>query len=100
MPAYADKHENLTLTRVDDGVLVLRFHTRAGPDVFTGQTHQDFPAALEEISLGRENKALVVTGTGDSFVDQMRRPEPGRDLQAGRLGEDTGRGREGAAAPA
>ena len=25
--AYADKHENLALTRDDDGVLVLRFHT-------------------------------------------------------------------------
>jgi hypothetical protein len=58
--------------------------------VFTGQTRQDFPAALEEMSLGRENKALVVTGTGDSFVDQIDGPSLGRDLQAGRLGEDTG----------
>jgi hypothetical protein len=46
VPAYADKHENLALTRDDDGVLVLRFHTAGGPVVFTGQTHQDFPAAL------------------------------------------------------
>jgi enoyl-CoA hydratase/carnithine racemase len=45
--------------------------------VFTGQTHQDFPAALEEISLDRENKALVVTGTGDSFVDQIDGPSLG-----------------------
>jgi hypothetical protein len=26
-PTYADKYENLALTRDDDGVLVLRFHT-------------------------------------------------------------------------
>ena len=49
-PIYADKYENLAFTRDDDGVLVLRFHTAGGPVVFTGQTHEDFPAALEEIS--------------------------------------------------
>jgi hypothetical protein len=45
--------------------------------VFTGQTHQDFPAALEEISLDRENTALVITGTGDSFIDQIDGPRLG-----------------------
>jgi len=42
---YADKHENLALTRDDDGLLVLRFHTAGGPAVFTGPTHEDFPGA-------------------------------------------------------
>jgi hypothetical protein len=43
--------------------------------VFTGQTHEAFPAALEEISLARpRNKALVITGAGDSFVDQIDGP--------------------------
>lgn len=58
-PAYAGKYENLALTRDEHGVLVLRFHTDDGPIVFTGRTHEDLPAALEEISLDRENKALV-----------------------------------------
>jgi enoyl-CoA hydratase/carnithine racemase len=35
------------------------------------------PAALEEISLDRENKALVITGTGDSFIDQIDGPSLG-----------------------
>src|SRR5439155_4002998 len=39
--------------------------------------HQDLPAALEEISLDRENKALVVTGTGDSFMDTIDGPSLG-----------------------
>jgi hypothetical protein len=51
-PAYFDKYENLALARDEDGVLVLRFHTDGGPLVFTGRTHADFLAALEEISLG------------------------------------------------
>jgi len=39
--------------------------------VFTGRTRQDLPVALEELSLDRDNKALVITGTGDSFMDQI-----------------------------
>jgi enoyl-CoA hydratase/carnithine racemase len=41
---------------------------------FTGQTRADFPAALEEIALDRDNKALVITGTGDSFIDRIDGP--------------------------
>jgi enoyl-CoA hydratase/carnithine racemase len=76
-PAYFDKYENLAFSRDDDAVLVLRFHTDDGPIVFTGQTHQDFPAALEELSLDRDNKALVITGTGDTFMDQIDGPSLG-----------------------
>ena len=43
--AYVDTYENLALTRDDDGLLVLRFHTAGGPAVFTGPTHEDFPGA-------------------------------------------------------
>lgn len=71
------KYENLAFTRDDDGVLVLRFRTNGGPILFTGQTHEDFPAALEELSLDQANKALVITGTGDSFIDQIDGPSLG-----------------------
>jgi enoyl-CoA hydratase/carnithine racemase len=76
-PGYFDKYENLAFSRDDKGVLVLRFHTDDGPIVFTGQTHQDFPAALEELSLDRDNNALVITGTGDTFMDQIDGPSLG-----------------------
>jgi enoyl-CoA hydratase/carnithine racemase len=76
-PGYFDKYENLAFTRDNDGVLVLRFHTDGGPIVFTGQTHQDLPGALEELSLDRDNKALVITGSGDAFMDQIDGPSLG-----------------------
>ena len=76
-PGYFDAYANLAFTRGDDGVLVLRFHTDGGPIVFTGQTHQDFPEALEEISLDGDNTALVITGTGDAFMDQIDGPSLG-----------------------
>jgi enoyl-CoA hydratase/carnithine racemase len=76
-PGYFEKYENLAFTRDDAGVLILRFHTNDGPVVFTGQTHTNFTAVLEELSLDRDNKALVITGTGDSFMDQIDGPSLG-----------------------
>jgi enoyl-CoA hydratase/carnithine racemase len=70
-PSYFDKYENLSFSRDADGVLVLRFHTKGGPITFTGKTHEDFPAALEEIALDKDNKALVLTGTGDTFMSEI-----------------------------
>jgi enoyl-CoA hydratase/carnithine racemase len=76
-PEYFDQYENLAFARDDEGVLVLRFHTDGGPIVFTGQTHEDFPAALEQLALDHDNRALVLTGTGDSFIDQIDGPSLG-----------------------
>jgi enoyl-CoA hydratase/carnithine racemase len=70
-PKYFEKYENLAFTRDNHGVLVLRFHTDGNPVVFTGQTHSDFTAVLEELSLDTDNQALVITGTGDTFIDQI-----------------------------
>jgi enoyl-CoA hydratase/carnithine racemase len=76
-PPYFEKFQNLALSRDEDGVLLMRFHTDGGPIVFTGQTHQDLTDVLEEIALDPQNKALVLTGTGDSFMDQIDGPSLG-----------------------
>lgn len=44
--SYFDAYKNLAMTRDDNGVLTVRFHTDGGPIVFTGQTREDFPQAL------------------------------------------------------
>ena len=82
-PSYFEKYANLAFSRDDQGVLVLRFHTDGGPVVFTGQTHEDLPMALEELALDRANKALVITGTGDAFMDQIDGPSLGEIFRPG-----------------
>jgi enoyl-CoA hydratase/carnithine racemase len=42
---------------------------------------RDFPTALEQISLDRDNRALVITGSGDSFMDQIDGPSLGEILK-------------------
>lgn len=70
-PAYFTRYENLAFERTDDGVLTMRFHTDGGSVIFTGQTHEDLPKALEDIALDSENKALILTGTGDAFMSDI-----------------------------
>jgi enoyl-CoA hydratase/carnithine racemase len=58
---YFTRYQNLAFDRDDNGVLTLRFHTDGGPIVFTGQTHEDLPRALDDIALDPENRAVVLS---------------------------------------
>jgi len=71
MPEYFSRYENLAMTRSEAGVLTLRFHTGGGPVIFTGRIHTEFTRALEDIAFDRENKVLVLTGTGDRFMTEI-----------------------------
>lgn len=71
IPAYFTQFPNFALQRTDDGVLTVRLHTDGGPLLFTGRTHQDFPQLLELIALDRDNSVMVLTGTGDVFMEEI-----------------------------
>jgi hypothetical protein len=68
-PSYFNSYENLAMERTDSGTLPVRLHTDGGPIVFTGQAHRDLPRALAEIGEDRENKVVILTGTGEMFMD-------------------------------
>jgi enoyl-CoA hydratase/carnithine racemase len=70
-PSYFNHYQNLAMERTDSGILTLRLHTDGGPIVFTGQTHRDLPRALAEIGADRDNKIVILTGTGDVFMDEI-----------------------------
>ncbi len=70
-PSYFGAYRNLAMSRDDNGVLTVRFQTDGGPIVFTEQTHEDLPQALEDISLDGDNHAMVLTGTADAFMDRI-----------------------------
>src|SRR5260370_16689236 len=70
-PSYFHSYENLAIERTESGILTVRLHTNGGPIVFTGQTHRDLPRALADIGGDRENKVVILTGTGDAFMDEI-----------------------------
>src|SRR5947209_16998949 len=69
--SYFDSYQNLAMERTESGILTVRLHTDGGPIVFTGQTHHDLPRAVAEIGDDRENKVVILTGTGDVFMDEI-----------------------------
>jgi enoyl-CoA hydratase/carnithine racemase len=70
-PAYFEAYPNLAFERTASGVLTVRFHTDGGPVIFTGDLHHQFPRALADISDDRDNKVLILTGTGDRFMTDI-----------------------------
>ena len=76
-PEYIDRYETLALSRTDSGVLTLRFHTDGGPAAFSGPMQRELPRALAEIAEDADNRVLVLTGTGSSFMTAIDPPSLG-----------------------
>jgi enoyl-CoA hydratase/carnithine racemase len=77
IPDYFTRYENFVLSRSATGVLTVRFHTDGAEHIFTGTTHRDFPRLVEDIAYDRDNKVLVLIGTGSTFIDSIDGPSPG-----------------------
>ena len=77
VPEYFGGYENFAMTRSPSGVITVRFHTNGGEHVFSGTTHHDFPLLIEQIAYDRDNKVLVLTGTGSTFIDAIDAPSLG-----------------------
>jgi enoyl-CoA hydratase/carnithine racemase len=56
-----------------DGVLLVRFHTDGEHLTFDSQTHGDWSRLFRVIATDRENKVVVMTGTGDTFSGPIPR---------------------------
>jgi enoyl-CoA hydratase/carnithine racemase len=67
-PAYFTAYRSVKLARDAQGVLVVEFHSNGGPLTFTASDHTDFVEAFYRISQDRENKIVILTGTGGEFI--------------------------------
>lgn len=76
-PAYFNRYQDFAISRSPNGVLTVRFHTEGKEHTFSGTTHHDLPRLVEDIAYDRDNKVLVLTGTGDSFIDSIDGPSLG-----------------------
>lgn len=68
---YTDKWADLAHLRREEGILEVRFHWDNGPLRWNEATHSGIMAMLADISNDPENECLIVTGTGDSFLNQF-----------------------------
>ena len=79
-PAYFDAYPTIAMSRDDEGVLLVRLHALGGdgPVAYTAQHHRDWGRAFRDIADDRDNRAVVLTGTGDTFIADFAFDEPMR----------------------
>ncbi|MBJ19417.1 MAG: crotonase [Deltaproteobacteria bacterium] len=68
-PDYFDRYDTLAFERTDNGILTLRLHSNGGPVVYQSAHHRDWAHAFLDIAADRENRVVILTGTGDAFID-------------------------------
>src|SRR5436309_15209991 len=69
--AYRDSFPNARLTRSSNGVLEVALHTDGGTLVFNGHTHEQFVDLFHAIGSDRDNCVVVLTGSGDAFMERI-----------------------------
>ncbi|KPH80061.1 enoyl-CoA hydratase/isomerase family protein [Bosea vaviloviae] len=68
---YRDAFPNARLTRSPSGVLEIALHTQGGKLVFDGHVHEQFVDLFHEIGSDPDNRVVILTGSGDAFIDAI-----------------------------
>ena len=64
---YSDRYSTLAMERDQEGILLLRAHTDGGPLRWGALPHEEWPHAFADIAMDRENRVIILTGTGEEF---------------------------------
>ncbi len=76
---YQDRFEHAAISRDEAGVLVIRFHTGGDTFEWNGPPHTELPDLFAMVAADRDNRVVVITGTGDTFIAM---PDPGPEMLA------------------
>src|ERR1700686_4611404 len=69
--AYRDSFPNARLTRSKTGVLEVALHTKGGTLAFNGYTHEQFVDLFHAIASDRDNRVVILTGSGNAFMESI-----------------------------
>jgi enoyl-CoA hydratase/carnithine racemase len=71
LDTYRDGFPNARLTRSKTGVLEVALHTDGGTLVFNGHTHEQFVDLFHAIGSDRDNRVVILTGSGSAFMETI-----------------------------
>jgi enoyl-CoA hydratase/carnithine racemase len=66
---YEHKYRNVAFER-RDGILQMTLHTEGKDLVWVFRTHEELPYCFADVAADPENKVIILTGTGDTFIDR------------------------------
>src|SRR3954469_19464964 len=70
---YANKYQSVRFER-RDGILLMTLHTDGGSLRWGFGPHSELPEAFHDIGGDRDNKVVILTGTGDEFSGPRATP--------------------------
>ena len=70
---YRDRFPNARLSRSPTGVLEMALHTDGGTLVFNGHTHEQFVDLFHAVGSDRDNRVVILTGSGGAFMERITR---------------------------
>ena len=66
---YQHGWQHCKLSRSEAGVLEIALHSDGGPLWWGGAPHRELPELFAAIASDRDNRVLILTGTGEHFID-------------------------------
>jgi enoyl-CoA hydratase/carnithine racemase len=71
---YSQAYPHVDIQRTD-GILELRLHTDGGPVKWGPGPHGELVNLYTELALDTDNEVVILTGTGDAFIDAWDAPD-------------------------
>jgi len=71
LASYQHTFPHAKLSRSPNGVLEVVLHTDGGTLVFNGHTHEEFVRLFHHIGQDAGNRAVILTGAGEAFIDRI-----------------------------
>lgn len=76
LETYRDRFRTIRIERDDRGILIATLHLEGRPLRWGVRPHRDLTEFWEAVALDRETRAVILTGTGESFIDRMDNGDP------------------------
>ena len=71
---YAQVYQTIRMER-RQGILQITFHSNGGPLQWGELPHREFGQAFRDIGSDKENKVVIMTGTGEAFSGPRATPD-------------------------
>ncbi|MGE0879443.1 MAG: enoyl-CoA hydratase/isomerase family protein [Acidimicrobiia bacterium] len=68
---YSTRYEHIAMSRDDNGVLEIRFHTDGDELVWGDSPHSELGFAFTDIAGDADNRVVIMTGTGSRFCGKL-----------------------------